>query len=372
MKIPHIPQRKYRAIVAAFIIFLGLSTLYAWNRKSPAAPSLPSPSLKQLAAEKDIDVGNFAIRSRLNEEPYSTILHEQFNLALADNTPNWYFNDGGLRPSESSYYFDHMDEVMAYAERHNMAVQAHHYVWGEEKWLPDWLKNGQYSDQETLTLMEEHIQTVGRRYSGRIQEWTVVNEAFSRGQRIYGLRDWWADNTGGNKDEYIDRAFIAARKADPKSKLILNDFGNESINSISDEMYAYVASAKARGIPIDGVGMQMHIDGVHPPTKDEVKANMKRFGDLGVAVYVTEFDVNMNDVPAPGDVKNKLQENIYYEMARACIESDSCQSFALLGITDGETWYAHMGLEDSRPLPFDKQYRPKPAFYGMYRAFSEE
>lgn len=134
----------------------------------------------------------------------------------------------------------------------------------------------------------------------------------------------------------------------------------------------YIKSARARGIPIDAIGMQMHIDGAHPPVKDEVAANMKRFADLGVEVYVTEFDVNMNDVKADAQDKNKIQENIYYEMMRACIESKVCNSFAYLGITDSETWYNHIGLKDPRPLMFDKKYRPKPAFYGVRTALSQQ
>ncbi|HYF97162.1 MAG TPA: endo-1,4-beta-xylanase, partial [Patescibacteria group bacterium] len=146
---------------------------------------------------------------------------------------------------------------------------------------------------------------------------------------------------------------------------------NEGINDISDEMYDYIKSAKSRGIPIDGIGMQMHIDGTHPPTKDEVISNMKRFGELGINVYVTEFDINMNDLKAKGDDKDQIAGNIYYEMMRACIESKYCQSFSILGITDKETWYNHMGLTDARPLPFDKNYKPKPAFYSLRTALGQ-
>lgn len=347
-------------IVTAIVMFINRSR----------TPKLPEPTLKQLAQEKNIDIGNFAIRSRINEKPYRDILTGQFNLALADNTPNWYFTDGGLRPSRETFFFNHMDEVVNFAEDNNMKVQAHHFLWGEEKWLPDWLKNGDFTHEQLDDLIKSHIFTVGRRYSGRVDEWTVVNEAFTRGQNTYGLRDWWGDHTGGK--EYIDKAFRWARDADPNAKLILNDFNNESINSVSDEMYEYIKAAKERGVPIDGIGMQMHIDGTHPPTKDEVVQNMKRFGDLGVRVYVTELDVNMNDVPADADAKDQMQARIYYEMARACIESEVCDSFALLGITDKETWYSHMGLPDPRPLPFDKKYQPKPAFFSLYDAFAQK
>jgi endo-1,4-beta-xylanase len=331
---------------------------------------LPEPSLKQLAAGQNIKLGNFAILNHLHEKEYTDILTSQFDFALADNAPNWYFTDGGLRPSRTTYNFKQMDEVVDFATQHNMPVQAHHYLWGEEKWLPDWLKNGNYTQQELSDIMREHIMTVGQHYKGKVSEWTVVNEAFTRNEHIYGLHDWWADHTGGQA--YIDQAFQWARQADPDSKLILNDFNNEAINVTSDAMYDYLKDALARGIPIDGIGMQMHIDGTHPPTKDEVISNMKRFGALGLGVYVTEFDVNMHDVKADPIDREQIEGNIYYEMMRACIESKVCHSFAYLGITDKETWYKYLGLDDASPLMFDEKYRPKPAFYSTRAALEQK
>lgn len=336
----------------------------------PTTPELPNPPLKTLAKQNGILLGNHAIRNHLKDKPYTDILTSQFDFVLADNTPNWYFTDGGLQPERGKFNWEGMDEVMAFAEKHNMPVEAHHYLWGEQKWLPNWLKEGNFSKQELDDLIRTHIMTVGGRYSGRIAQWTVVNEAFTRRQGLFNLRDWWADNTGGI--EYIDKAFRWAREADPKSQLILNDFNNESINETSNAMYDYIKGALKRGVPIDGIGMQMHLDGVHPPTKDEVIANMKRFGELGIDVYVTEFDVNTEDVKADGADKDRIQENIYYEMMRACIESDYCKQFAYLGITDSETWYNHIGLKDPRPLMFDREYKPKPAFWGTRTALEQD
>ena len=354
-------------IAVSLIVVVGYLLLNLRRDSRPV--DLPAPPLKELAANHDLVLGNFGISTRIHERQYNHILTSQFNLMLIDNTPNWYFTDGGLRPKKDEFNFKQMDRLVAFAEGNSMKIEAHHYLWGEEKWLPDWLKKGNYSKEDLEAIIDDHIKQVGTHYSGKIDHWTVVNEAFSRGQNIYGLRDWWADETGSK--DYIDRAFIAARSADPSSLLILNDFGNESINAVSNEMYDYVLTAKKRDLPIDGLGMQMHIDGSHPPTKDEVKANMKRFVDAGVKVYVTEFDVNMNDVPAGREDRDQIQAKIYYEMLRACIETEGCESFAYLGITDKETWYNYMGLKDSRPLPFDNNYRPKPAFWSMRTALSE-
>lgn len=353
------------------VLPIALLLIIGWKAETQfRTPDLPEPPLKELGAKRGIAIGNFAILPRLDEKPYTDILSSEFSFVLADNTPNWYFTDGGLRPSRTSYNFKNMDKVMAFAEARSMPVQSHHYVWGEEKWLPAWLKEGNFSREELLQIIEDHIKTVGGHYKGRIAEWTVVNEAFTRQRHLFGLNDWWADNIGDQS--YIDQSFIWARQADPNAKLILNDFDNEAINDTSNAMYEYVKGALARGVPIDGIGMQMHIDGVHPPVKDEVAANMKRFADLGLEIYVTEFDVNMDNVKADAAAKDQIQGNIYYEMMRACIESKVCHSFAFLGITDKETWYNHIGLEDPRPLMFDKSYHPKSAYYSLRTALENK
>ena len=355
------------AVVSVVVIGLIITTFLVVKR--PQTVALPEPSLKVLAAKHGIALGNFTMLGMIDEKPFADILTSQFDFGLADNTPNWYFTDGGMRPSATTYNYKQVDQVLAFSKTHNMPIQAHHLLWGEEKWLPEWLKKGNYTKEQIMDIIHDHIQTVGSHYSGQIKEWTVVNEAFTRGQHFYGLNDWFADHTGGK--EYIDNAFIWARAADPHAKLILNDFNNEGINDASNEMYDYTKAAKERGVPIDGIGMQMHIDGTHPPTKDEVISNMKRFGALGVEVYVTEFDVNMNDIKANGNSKDQIEANIYYEMMRACIESKVCHSFAFLGITDKETWYNYLGVPDARPLMFDKKYNPKPAFYSVRAALEQ-
>lgn len=354
------------AVLAGIVITAGV----VYRVSQPTTPKLPQPPLKELAAKHNVKVGNFAIYNHLNVKPYTDILTQQFDFALADNTPNWYFTDGGLRPSPTTYNFKQMDEVVNFAQSHNMPVQAHHFVWGEEKWLPEWLKNGNYTPEQLKQLMRDHIMTVGQRYRGKVTEWTVANETFSRQNNGLGLRDWWTDHIGDTS--YLDDAFITARKADPNAVLILNDFNNEVENPVSDAMYTYIKDAKARGVPIDGLGMQMHIDGRHPPTKEAVIRNMQRFKEIGVKVYVTEFDVNMNDVKADGESKNHIQSDIYYEMMRACIESENCPSFAQLGITDNETWYNYLGLPDARPLMFDRQYDPKPAYWSFRDALQQD
>jgi endo-1,4-beta-xylanase len=365
-------SRSRLRLASVFIVIIGVVLVYSQFLADGhrQITGVRQPALKVLAAKHGLELGNFAIYTHIYEKPYSSILTNQFSLALVDNTPNWYFTDGGLRPTASTYNFGQMDKVVKFAVDNNMKIQAHHLVWGDEKWLPVWLKNGQYTKSQLLQIIHDHIYSVVGRYKGQIQEWSVVNEAFTRAQHLYSLHDWWADHIGSQS--YIDNAYIWARQSDPKAILILNDFNDEIYSPTSNNMYSYIKSAKQRGIPIDGIGMQMHIDASIRPSKAEVISNMQRFGKLGVKVYVTEFDVNMSSVSGSSSYKNQLQAAIYYDMVRACIESRVCPSFSILGITDKETWYNYMDVKNADPLPFDDKYKPKPAYYGLFDGLQKQ
>lgn len=328
------------------------------------APQLPDPPLKELAERRGIEVGSFASLKYLRERAYTDILSSEFNYLIIDGEPNWKFEAHTLRPARDDYNFSDLDAVFDYADQNNMPIRYQHLLWGDEKWLPDWLLNGNYSNEELLRIIEEHIAKVGTRYKNEVREYTVVNEAFSRKLRTGGNSDWWGEKLGTT---YIDIAFRAARTADPDAVLILNDFGNETEGDISNLMYDYVKDAKSRGVPIDAVGMQMHISGSNHPTRDEVVKNMKRFADLGLKVYVTEFDVNMHDVEGADAEKDTLQADIYRDMLGACLDAGAsvCSNFGFLGLIDRQSWYNGLGIDDADPLLFRSDYTPKPAFYAV-------
>ena len=51
----------------------------------------------------------------------------------------------------------------------------------------------------------------------------------------------------------------------------------------------------------------------------------------------------------------------YAGILRTCLAAPSCKSFETWGFTDAHTWLG----EKTAPLPFDADYKPKPAFDAM-------
>lgn len=358
-------KRIIRPVIIIVIASVLLACVYWYF--SLSAPDLPSPPLKKLAEKHDIELGVRLVPDRLNDRIYPDIAVSQFNFITIDGGAHF----KQVQPKPGKYDFSKPDKIVAFAEAHNMPVQLHHLVWGDDFILPDWLTKGNYSKRELLDILHDHITTIVKHYKGRVSEYTVLNEAFTENQHVYGLRNWWAEHLG-NDEKYMDDFFLWAHQADPKAKLILNDFNDQTKNSVSDAIYNYVKGAKARRVPIHGVGMQLHIDASRPDKKQEVIDNMKRFKKIGVPVYVTEFDVNTNFMKGDDKYKNRVESNITYDMARACIESKACVSFTAFGITSRNDLIKKLLRSNSRAYMFDSRYRPRPSFYAFRQAWLQQ
>ena len=331
-KKPSKPNLFLTIIKLLLVVALGVFGYWYFSIKTP---NLPQPSLKVLAAKHGVELGVHASLDRLADKPYTDIVTSQFSFLTIDGEANWNF----VHSTPTQYNYTKVDKLMAFAKANNMPVQIHHLIWGEQNFLPNWLKNTNYTSAELLNIMHD-----------------------------YGLSDWWADHTGGGTT-YVDDAFIWAHQTDPNAKLILNDFNNETENSISNAEYNYILAAKARGVPIDGIGMQMHINAIDPPSIVAMVKNMQRFGAIGVPTYITEADVNLNSVKGSSTYKTQLEAQIYYDVVRACIESKSCVSFDEFGVSDKESLLKMLFSTNSHSYLFTSRYDPKPSFYAFREAW---
>src|SRR4029077_16971055 len=71
-----------------------------------------------------------------------------------------------------------------------------------------------------------------------------------------------------------------------------NEAEGEGLNRKSDAIYAMVKDFKRRCVPIDGVGLQMHIPALDVDIP-AIAANIARLTALGVQVHITELDVSL-------------------------------------------------------------------------------
>jgi endo-1,4-beta-xylanase len=298
-----------------------------------------------------------------------------------------------VHPERESFDFSQGDQIVDFATRHGMKVRGHTLVWHQQN--PKWLMEGKYTSGELAQILEKHIKTVVGHYRGKIFAWDVVNEAFDE-LHVGELRSTiWLNQPGiglgGNevassaparselearssKQSYshIERCFRWTHEADPQALLFYNEAGAEVMNPKSDAIYAMVRDFRQRGVPIDGVGLQMHIEKLRADVAS-ISANIKRFTALGVQVHITEMDVALpvdpSGNPRPEDLQK--QADIYREVATACLSHRGCTAIQTWGFTDKYSWIGwHSKKTQGAALPFDRDYRPKPACHALRDALA--
>jgi endo-1,4-beta-xylanase len=170
----------------------------------------------------------------------------------------------------------------------------------------------------------------------------------------------------------VEQVFRWAHAADPGALLFYNDAEGETLNAKSDAIYAMVKDFKRRGVPIDGVGLQMHLFDVHPDIAS-IAANIARFTSLGVQVHITEMDVSLPTAPM-----EKLSKQTWRGKARSTAASRAhacphpgCTAIQTWGFTDKYSWIRSKtkGTKGAA-LPFDRNYVAKPACLALKRALS--
>jgi endo-1,4-beta-xylanase len=319
------------------------------------APGSPGP-LRSLA---DFPIGTAVDPVVLATDPaYGATLAREFSALTPENAMKW----GPVHPGEGEWHFGPADQLVAFAEAHRMRVHGHTLVWQTQ--LPDWLTSA-LGTRDVARAMATHIETLVGRYRGRVAAWDVVNEALGRSGR---LRETVFFRALG--PDYLAEAFRLAHAADPAARLYYNDYGAEGGGRKSDAVYALVRGLVDRGVPIHGVGLQMHLDaGARGgPTPDAIAANVARLGALGLEVRISEMDVRIRRVRRRhAEDRLATQRAVYQDVIAACARAPGFAGVTFWGLSDAHSWIDDRFGEDD-PLLFDARYAPKPAYFGVLDA----
>ena len=125
---------------------------------------------------------------------------------------------------------------------------------------------------------------------------------------------------------------------------------------------------KSRGVPLDGIGFQMHINLTFndPKTLSSFAGNLKRFSDLGMEINITELDVAL-DSADPASLA--VQGALYGKVTQICLQTPTCRVLQTWGFTDKYSWIpGYSKGKQGWALPFDADYKKKPAYDSMLEA----
>lgn len=363
-------------------------TSTATNTPEPTSTATPKPpeTLREFADALGVEFGGGTAIGYFQDwqtehAKMKPFFLENFNLFSNGWDGLWVNPYNPLRPSKDKFDFSMMDLYADFIRRNKLKAQVLHLVWGTKSNNPDWLRNGNFDEKALLGILENHISTVVSRYKGKIQEWSVVNEIL--GTPWESGNSFWYDRLD-KKLDWVKKCFQWANQADSNATLLLNDFGIEFPaeyiyqKSRDDFNYNLIRDMKSSGVPIHGVGFQMHLNAYKNfyPEKDlssimdGLYKNIEKYKKLGIDVYVTEFDLVIAGLTKlTTDERYSLQAKVYGSVLDTCL-SAGVKSFTLFNLIDRLSWLESpenppYSGKDADPCAWDDNYQPKPAYYAM-------
>jgi endo-1,4-beta-xylanase len=347
----------------------------AWRLDPQSKPTIQA----DIPALRAVWSGRFAIGAAVTPEDvdpteaHGQLLAKHFNALVAGNAMKW----ESLQPREGVFIWDEADRLVEFAQKNGMKLRGHTLIWHNQ--TPSWV----FLDPKDMTKpaspellaqrLKTHIETVVAHFKGKVSSWDVVNEALSDtdGLRTGAEGSKWMQILG---PRYIDLAFQYARAADPAARLVYNDYNLESDPRKLDAAVALVSGLRARGVPVDGVGLQMHVR-IDYPVLSQVRAAIAKLAALGVKVEVTELDVSIYSGPeeakkTPDAAVLLAQAQRYKDLFAVFGEAADrgwLDSVVLWGLADDGTWLDNFPVQGrpDAPLLFDRVLRAKPAFWAV-------
>ena len=343
------------------------------NKKNTRAAQPPASSQIPSLAEslQDYFLTGAAITPAQTEGAHSRLLTRHFNSLVAENV----MKPALLAPAEGEFVWQDADKIISFARENQLKVRFHTLVWHNQ--TADWFfrdrqgnELGSHRENKHLVLgrLQEYIRIVGTRYKEDVESWDVVNEVIDP-EEMDGLRrSKWFEITG---TDYIKTAFQTAREVlGPEAKLFINDYNTNDPKKRAF-LYELVKELLAEGVPVDGVGHQMHIN-LEWPAASTIAETIDLFAGLGLDNKVTEMDISLytNDrdryemVPPEMLIRQGYRYQEVFDVLKA--KSDKISQVITWGIADDHTWKSTFPIKRlDLPLFFDEEHRPKPAFWGV-------
>ncbi len=369
-----------RTILAGF--FLCLTGVIGILQAQPLRDLADNAHLLFGSYDTGLDWDNRLFPIWLGPPEYAATLAGEFNTMVINVSMPSIQNHQGV------FDFEYPDSAIAFASRNSMKVIGQHLVWGaghpNDFWFDDPAQGP--SDPDTIrAILKNHVQTVARQLAGKIYAYSVVNE-----ELVFGTTEWdtssWRGHIG---DSFIDSVFVWVSQADPEAKLYYNEteaeaMGDDLIGQRSDSVFAMVSRLVETGIPIDGVGLQLHTSlgsapNAGPRDLAGLQNNISRYATLGLDVYFTEIDVSISH--GTGSLNDRLAEQgkVYSELLRICLSNENCKLFNVWGVADQYSWifyeFPSANIPDypeESPLLFDTLFVQKPAYDSLAAVFSNK
>ena len=369
-------QPDRRRVLAAGLAALGGAMPLLVPANSGAAEAAP---LKKLAAEKGLLYGTTISAAQIStDHEFVDLVLQQAGLVVAENDMKWQVMNRG-KPADDDY--GPADTVAAFATENDLALRGHNLLWYNR--TPTWFFDLATREEQERAIVD-HIRQLAGRYRGTVHSWDVVNEPIEpKDGRSDGLRTAVFLETLG--PEYLDLAYHVAREADPAARLVVNEYDVE-LDSPDQEarrttLINLLERMRRSGTPVDAVGIQAHLSctGGPPFSASRLRRFLSDLAGLGLTIQITELDVTDENAPADEAVRDRLVADAYSRFLDAALDESAVKMVVTWGLSDRHSWIVRRETNESkwrsdgfasRPLPFDTELKPKPAYDAIANAFA--
>ena len=276
-------------------------------------------------------------------------------------------------------------------------VVGHTLIWHSQ--IPLWQQNirtDKTSKEEALKYMEDFVTDIVTEFKGKIYSWDIMNEVFPDGgfNPTSNWRDVMRKDTRGNPwymkigSDFVYRAYLAARNADPDAILYYNDYNLDQTGKarmvrdmVRDVNEQYKKEHGGTRLLIEGIGMQSHHNtGV---TSASISSTINLFRQLGVRISISELDIlsqtygqyssnpaHSTTLESTATYQGKIEAaRLFGEYFQVFLRNaDIIERVTFWGVCDDQSWRAK-GL----PLLFEGTpvSRAKPGYYKMIEALNQ-
>lgn len=329
-------------------------------------------SLGDAAASKKVMFGAAAAEAIDHDIGYRDLYISQARLITTDTA----LKMGTVASRPGVKRFEPADKLLQFCTTNRIGLRGHCVIWNE--WVPQWVRNMALAERRSF--FDGYIEDVVGRYVGKLQSWDIVNEPFWPGHKApggYRLGPWY-DAFG---TDYVRRAFERAGAVDKATKFVLNEAQTERDDplglAVREGLFKLVKELKDSGVRLDVVGLQGHLQPKYKHDPVRFADFVHKLSELGVDIYITEFDVR--DDTFPNDIR--ARDDLVAKTAEAFLDNvlqiPAVKAVIAWELADHYSFYTDLAKKKDpsatrlpRPLPYDSNLQKKPLWFAMQRAFT--
>jgi GH35 family endo-1,4-beta-xylanase len=254
----------------------------------------------------------------LSNPAYAQFYKDHFEWAVLENESKWSNNE----PQQGQVNYTNADLIYNFCTQNGITMRGHCIFWEQLSRVQSWvqaLPYAQLPDASPLrTAVENRMSSAVNHFKGKFVHWDVDNEMLTD--------SFYKDRLGGSIRVWM---FQEANRIDPNCRLFVNEYDVLSFGRYNPEPYkSLVTNLLNSGAPVHAIGVQGHIEANFNRTS--VLTNLDSLAQLGLPIWVTEFDVPQAD--------ELLRANDIEDFYRIAFSHPAVEGILMWGFWQNSQW----------------------------------